>query len=307
MQSNLGFCSQCGAQGEIGNKCEYCGSTISVSKSEGNHSMIESWGDYHLDGFSIANEKVKGSTDISEVQVLRGNRSGKYGLVNKYGNIIIPCINDHLMVYLDYHLCTVSKDYRNAIYDTDGKVVIPFGDANPMGVFVIQNNLIVGYNTIFDLQGNIKVALPSQDRIVLVSELYASTFPEARSLYDIGSGEQLLSKDFRVDKIIDSHLLIVNKVFDGFTRYGIYNCASKEFVLNPEYTSIQEQGYKRYVAKEQYLQENGTTALRTLTFKVNGDNIAIEKDEKQNFQSGSGAGCLLFLLPLLSPLLYFLL
>lgn len=292
MQPDLGFCSQCGAQGEIGTECEYCGSIISDSQLLGNHSMIESWSDYQLDGFSIVCEKLKGYTDVSEVQVLKGNRSGKYGLVNRYGNIVIPCIYDQIMVYLDYHLCTVSIDYKNAIYDTDGNVVIPFGDVNPMGVFVIQNNLIVGYNTIFDLQGNIKVSLPSYDRIVLVSELYASTFPDARCLYDVESGDQLLSREFRIDKIIDTHLLIVNKVFDGFTRYGIYDAVHRKFVLKLEYSSILKQGNKRYVARAQTDQNNGVTQSITLTFSVDKNKVVIQKQDIQNMQTGSGIGCL---------------
>lgn len=306
MLSNLGYCAQCGAQGEIGTKCEYCGSTISAPQLQGNHSMIVSWGDYHLDGFSIVNENAEGNTDFPDFQVIKGDRSGKYGLVDRYGVVRIPCIYDYLKVYLDYNLCSIAKDYRHAMFNTDGQVVVPFGDINPLGVFLISDGLVVGYDTIYDLQGNLKVKLATDSRVILLSNLYASTLSK-RGLYSIEGGEQMLSDDYKVDKIIDTHLVIVNKVFDGFTRYGIYNCASKEFVLDTEFTSIQEQGYKRYVAKAQYSQENGTTAMRTLTLKVNGENIAIEKEEKQNYQTGSGTGCLLFLLPLLSPLLYFLL
>lgn len=302
----LGYCTQCGAQGEIGGKCEYCGSSITTPRPQGNHSMIESWSDYHLDGFSIVDENAEGGSDFPEFQVIKGDRTGKYGLVDRYGIVRIPCIYDYLKVYLDYNLCTIAKDYCHAIYNTNGQAVVPFGDINPLGVFLISDGLAVGYDTIYDLQGNLKVKLTTDSRVILLSNFYASTLNK-RGLYSIESGEQLLSDDYKVDKIIDTHLVIVNKVFDGFTRYGIYNCASKEFELNPEFTSIQEQGYKRYVAKAQYSQENGTTALRTLRFKVNGDNIAIEKEEKQNYQTGSGTGCLLFLLSLLLPLLYFLL
>ena len=305
MLSGLGYCTQCGAQGEIRTKCEYCGSVISAPQPQGNHSMIESWGDYHLDGFSIVDENAEGGSDFPEFQVIKGNRTGKYGLVDRYGIVRIPCIYDYLKVYLDYNLCTIAKDYCHAIYNTNGQAVVPFGDINPLGVFLISDGLAVGYDTIYDLQGNLKVKLTTDSRVILLSNFYASTLNK-RGLYSIESGEQLLSDDYKVDKIIDTHLVIVNKVFDGFTRYGIYSCASKEFELNPEFTSIQEQGYKRYVAKAQYSQENGTTALRTLTFQVNGDNIDIEKEENQNYQTGSGTGCLLFLLPLLSPLLYFL-
>lgn len=306
MLSDLGYCTQCGAQAKVGTKCEYCGSIISAPQPQGYHSMIESWGDYHLDGFSIINENAEGDTDFPEFQVIKGDRTGKYGLIDRYGTVRIPCIYDYLKVYLDYKLCTIAKDYCHAIYNTDGQAVVPFGDINPLGVFIISDGLVVGYDTIYDLQGNLKVKLSTDSRVILLSSLYASTLNK-RGLYSIEGGEQLLSDDYKVDKIIDIHLVIVNKVFDGFTRYGIYNCASKEFILNPEFTSIQEQGYRRYVAKAQYSQENVTTTLRTLTFKVNGDNITIEKEEEQKYQTGSGTGCLLFLLPLLSPLLYFLL
>lgn len=306
MLSNLGYCTQCGAQGEIGTKCEYCGSIISVPQPQGNHSMIESWGDYHLDGFSIVGENAEGYTDFPEFQVIKGDRTGNYGLIDRYGVVRIPCIYDYLKVYLDYNLCTLSKDYRHAVYNTDGQVVIPFGEMNPLGPFLLSDGLIVGYNTIYDIQGNLKIKLSVNNRIILLSDLYASTIKK-RGVYSIESGEKLLSDDYKVDKIIDKHLVIVNKVFNGFTRYGIFDCSSKEFVLKTEFSSIQEQGYKHYVARGQSEQENGSTLSKTLTLAIRDGKLVVEKEEKQNFQTGSGTGCLLLLLPLLSPLLYFLL
>lgn len=306
MLSNLGYCTQCGAQGEIGTKCEYCGSTISAPQPQGNHSMIESWGDYYLDGFSIVSENAEGGTDFPEFQVIKGDRTGNYGLVDRYGVVRIPCIYDYLKVYLDYNLCTLAKDYRHAVYNTDGQVVIPFGEMNPLGAFLFSDGLIVGYNTIYDLQGNLKIKLSVDNRIILLSDLYASTIKK-RGVYSIESGEKLLPDDCKVDKIIDKHLIIVNKVFNGFTRYGIFDCSSKEFVLKTEFSSIQEQGYKHYVARGQSEQENGSTLSRILTLAIHDGKLLVEKEEKQNFQTGSGTGCLLLLLPLISPLLYFLL
>ncbi|MCQ2237788.1 MAG: WG repeat-containing protein [Bacteroidaceae bacterium] len=307
MQSDLGFCTQCGAQGRIGNKCEYCGSTISASRQLGNYSMIESWGDYHFDGFSIVSENVEGNTDFPEFQVIKGDRTGYYGLIDRYGNVRIPCIYDYLMVYLDYNLCSIAKDYRHAIFNTEGQIVVPFEEANPLGLFLILDSLIFGYNTVYDLQGNLKVKLPTNDKIILLSNLYASTI-HSRGLYSLENGEALLSTNYKVEKIIGTHLVIVSKVFDGFTRYGIFNCLSKDFVLKMEYSSIQEHGYKDYIASSFHVLNNGTTKSNTLTFTISSDNrIVVEKEELQTFQTPSGNGCMLLLLLMLSPLLYFFL
>lgn len=305
MLSDLGYCTQCGAQGEIGTKCEYCGSIISAPLPQGNRSMIESWSDYYFAGFSIVSENVEGENDFPEYQVIKGDRTGKYGLVDRYGIVRIPCVYDYLRVYLDYNLCSISKDYRHAIYNTDSQAVVPFGEISPFGVFLISDGLIVGYNTIYDLQGNLKAKLSTDSRVILLSNLYASTLNK-RGLYCIESGEKLLSDDYKVDKIIDKHLVIVNKVFNGFTRYGIFDCASKELVLNTEYSSILEQEYKHYVARGQSEQENGSTLSKTITFAIKNDKLIIEKEDVQKFQT-SGSGCMLMLIPLLSPLLYYLL
>lgn len=267
--------------------------------------MIESWSDYCLAGFSIVSENVEGETDFPEYQVIKGDRTGKYGLVDRYGVVRIPCVYDYLKVYLDYNLCSISKDYRDAIYNTDGQVVVPFGEIHPFGVFLISDGLIVGYDTIYDLQGNLKAKLSTDSRVILLSNLYASTLNK-RGLYSIESGEKLLSDDYKVDKIIDKHLVIVNKVFNGFTRYGIFDCASKELVLNTEYSSILKQEFKHYVARGLSEQENGTTLSKTLTLAIKNEKLIIEKEDVQKFQT-SGSGCMLMLIPLLSPLLYYLL
>lgn len=302
---SLGYCTQCGAQGEIGTKCEYCGSIVSAPQPQGNHSMIESWGDYHLDGFSIVSENVDGDTDFPEFQVIKGDRTGKYGLINRYGTVLIPCIYDYLKVYLDYNLCSIAKDFCHAIYNTEGQIVVPFEEFNPLGLFLISDGLIVGYNTVYDLQGNLKIKLPTNHRIILLSNLYASTI-QKRGLYSLENGETLLSDDYKIDKIIGTHLVIVNKFLDGFIRYGIYDCASKDFALKTEFSSIQEQEYGQYVARSLFDRGDGVTRSKTLTLTILSDDIVIDKEETQNYQT-AGTGCLLLLLPFLSPILYFLL
>lgn len=269
--------------------------------------MIESWKSYSLDGFSIVSENAEGKTDFPEFQVIKGNRTGKFGLVDRYGIVKIPCIYDYLKVYLDYNLCSITRDYRNAIYNTDGQVVVPFEEINPLGVFIISFEHIVGFNTIYDLQGNLKVKLPTDQRVFLLSNLYASTISE-KGLYSTESGEMLLSEEFKVDKMISTHLLIVHKVFDGFTRYGIYDGASNDFVLKMEFSSILEQDYCKYVARSQSTQDNGTTQSKTLTFVVNDNKLEVEREDSQIFHTSSPkAGCLFGLLfSLLLPLvLYF--
>ena len=302
MCSSIGFCNQCGAQGEIGSKCEYCGSTISAPLTQDNHSMIDSWSDYHLDGFSIVSENVEGKTDSLEFQVIKGDRTGLYGVVDRYGVVRIPCIFNYLKLYLDYNLCCVVKDYCNAVLDVDGKAIIPFGEFNPVGLYVISYGLIYGYNTIYDLQGNQKVKLPVDHRVVLLSDLYASTLHQ-KGLYSLETGEQLLSDDYGVNEMIDTHLVIVNKVSDGFTRYGIYDCSTRDFALPVEFTSIQSHGFREYEARAQYTQDERTAKSRMLLLTIQDGKLEIEREDIQQYQTGSGEGCLLvLLLPLLLPL-----
>lgn len=302
MCSGIGFCNQCGAQGKIGTICEYCGATISAPTPSGSHSVIESWSDYHLDGFSIVDDRLEGNTDFPEFQVIKGDRTGLYGVVDRFGVVRIPCIYNYLKVYLDYNLCCVGKDYRNAVLDVEGKVIIPFGEFNPVGVYMISYGLIYGYNTIYDLQGNQKVKLPVNSRVVLLSDLYASTL-QKKGLYSLETGEPLLTDDYGVDEIIDTHLVIVNKVLDGFTRYGIYDCSTRDFALPIEYTSIQYIGFGKYEARAQYTQDERTTKSRMLLLTIQDGKLEIEKEDIQQYQTGSGDGCLfVLLLPLLLPL-----
>lgn len=307
MCSSIGICKQCGAQGEIGKKCDYCGITISVPLPSGNHSMIESWSDYHLDGFTIVDDRVEGNTDFPEFQVIKGDRTGYYGMIDRYGIIRIPCIYDYLKVYLDYDLCSVVKDLRNCILSTDGQEVIPFGEMNPLGMYTISHGFICGYNTIYDLQGNLKIQIPVDCRIVLMSNLYASTL-QLKGLYSLETGEILLGDEYGVDEIIDTDLIIVNKVSDGYTRYGIYDGNTKSFALSIEFTSIQYQGLGKYEARAQQIQEDRTTKSRMLLLSIQDGKIEIEREDIQQYQTSS-AGCLLALLAplLLSFALFYLL
>lgn len=303
---DLGVCMQCGAKGEIGSKCEYCGSIISAPRTQGNHSMIETYNEYQLDGFSIVDDKVEGNTDFPEFQVIQGNKTGYYGMVDRYGVVRIPCIYDYIKVYLDNNLCAITKDHRNAVYNTDGEVVIPFGEINPLGAFFISDGLIVGYNSVYDLQGNLKIQLPTNKRIVLLSERYATTL-QKQGVYSLESCETLLDDSYKVDKIIDTHLIIVNKAFNGFTRYGIYDCKSQAFVLDTEFTSVLQLEYNKYEARSQSEQNDGSTKSRTLILVINDGKIEIEREDIQTYQTGAGIGCMLLLLPLLLPILYFIL
>lgn len=306
MYSSIGFCTQCGAQGEIGATCEYCGSMITTPLPYGNHSMIDSWSDYRLDGFSIVSENVIGDTDFPEFQVVKGDRTEKMGLIDRYGAFRIPCIYDHLNVYLDYNLCSVVKDNCNGVYNTDGHVIIPFGKTNPLGIYIISNELIVGYNTVYDLQGNQRVLLPTDDRVVLVSNLYATTL-EKRGLYSLETGDKILSDDYKIDELIDTHLIIASKMTDGFTRYGIYDCISKDFALPIEFTSIQSQTCGKYEARAQYTQGERCVKSKTLILTIKEGMLKIEREDIQSFQKDNGPGCLLFLLsPIFLILLYLL-
>lgn len=309
MQSDIGFCSQCGAQGAVGAKCEYCGSTIVAPHNiqDESHSMSQSWSDFHLDGFLLVPENIEGESDCPDFYVIEGKKTGNQGLINRYGEIVVPCIYDYLKIYLDYELCCAYKDYRHGVIGVDGHIVIPFDEENPLGIYVISDNCIVGYNRIFDLHGNLKIELPSDDRIVSLTESYATTYPDNKGLFSVESGELLLPQEYRIDKVINYSLFLVNKVTDGFTRYGLFNPQTKEFVLPVEYLSIQYQESGSYVAKLKSVLDNRITTMSTLTFKTIDGDIVIEKEEKQNFQTANSPGCLLLLLPLLSPLLYFFL
>ena len=268
--------------------------------------MIVSWRDYHLDGFSIVDDSVEGNTDIPEFQVIKGDRTGYYGLVDRYGVVRIPCIYDYLKVYLDYNLCSVVKDFRNAILTTDGQAIIPFGEISPLGMYTILHNLICGYDTIYDLQGNLKIQLPADDRVILISDLYASTL-QSKGLYCLATGEILLGNEYGVDKIINTHLIIVNKVTNGFTRYGIYDCSTKSFVLPIEFTSIQYLSLGKYEARAQSNNEDGTVKSRMLLLSIQDGKLVTEREDIQQYQN-SGTGCLLvLLLPLLLPLAFYLL
>ena len=261
----------------------------------------------YIVAFSIVDDGVEGNTDIPEFQVIKGDRTGFYGMVDRYGVVIIPCIYDFLKVYIDYNLCSVVKDFRNAILTTDGQTVIPFGEINPLGMFTISHSLVCGYNTIYDLQGNLKIQLAADDRVILLSDLYASTL-RGKGLYSLDTGEILLNDEYVADKIIDTHLIIVNKVTNGFTRYGVYDCCTKSFALPIEFTSIQYLSLGKYEARAQYKQECGTTKSRMLLFSIQAGTLEVEREDAQQYQI-SGTGCLLMLLlPLLLPiaLLYLL-
>lgn len=313
MLTSIGICSQCGASGEVGSKCEYCGSTI-VTASHNNtqdegHSMMESWGDFRLDGFSLVHDNLKGETDSPDYYVIEGNRTGNQGLIDRYGNFTIPCIYDRINAYLDYGICCVSKNCQHGVIDFDGNTVIPLCGNISEDLFVVQYGMIVGFNSVYDIRGNLKIQLPSGSRILLLSSNIATTYPKCKGLYDLNTGELLLSLEYKIERNIGNDLYLVNKFNGGVTRYGIYKPETKEFLFPTEYLSIQYQENRLYVARLQSVQNDATTGMRTITFSVRGNEIKIEKEEEQTFQTGSGAGCMLTLLIVLTlPIsLFFLL
>lgn len=274
---------------------------ISAPVSQGNLSSYESWSDYDLDAFTFENENIIGDTDSPEFQVISDDRTGKFGLIDQYEVIKMPCIYDHFNMYLEYDRCCVAKDGRNAVFNTNGQVIIPFGKINPLERYSISNNLIVGYNSVYDLQGNLKILLPTDVKVVLLSQLYATT-SQYRGLYSLEAGKPLLKDEYNVNEVIDTHLIIVSKMNDGFTHYGIYDCISKDFVLPIEFTSIQSQKMGKYEARALYAQEERTVKSKTLILSVKDGKLDTEREDIQQYQT-AGTGCILVLLvPLLLPL-----
>lgn len=294
MCSCLGQCSQCGAQGVVGSQCEYCGSTITVLHSplgEG-HSMIQSWDDLHLDGFKIIHDNCKGYTDFPKYQVVEGIRTGKQGLINANGIFVVPCIYDILMADLDSEVCCVSKGGQYGVISCAGDTIIPLCGCKYEDVFVVQHKLIVGFNTIYDLSGNLLIRIPSEERIMLLSSDFVTTYPHHHGLYRVNGGEMILPAEYSVVKCLSSCLFLVSKFTEGVTRYGVYNAESNSFILKTEYLSIQNRSNGQYEARLQRIKENGASEVKTLIFCIKGSDVLIEKEENQTFQTGAGTGCL---------------
>ena len=139
--------------------------------------------------------------------------------------------------------------------------------------------------------------------ILKIKDIAKTKTLQQKGLYSLGTGEQLLSDDYGVNEMIDTHLVIVNKVSDGFTRYGIYDCSTRDFALPVEFTSIQSHGFREYEARAQYTQDEITTKSRMLLLTIQDGKLEIEREDVQHYQTSSGNGCLLvLLLPLLLPL-----
>ena len=298
MRTGLGVCSQCGAQGTIGNRCEYCGSTITAphnSHGEGN-SKIQSWDSFHLDGFTLVYDNCVGDTDFPSYQVVEGIRTGKQGLIDINGCFVIPCVYDELIAYLDYEICCIDKDNQYGVITFTGENIIPLSECTQEESFKVQFNLILGENSIYDINGNLLAHIPSSERIILLSPSLATTDSHGHGIYSIDRGEFILPTEYSVIKMYRENLFLVSKFIDGATRFGVYNTESNTFVLRTEYSSIQYRDNGRYEAKLQSILDNGTTEMKTITFCIKENEIYIEKEEQQTFQTGSSNGCMFVVL-----------
>ncbi len=298
MRTSLGICSQCGAQGTIGTRCEYCGSTIAAlhdSHGEGN-SMIQSWDAFHLDGFTLVYDNCIGDTDFPSHQVVEGIRTGKQGLIDINGDFVIPCIYDELIAYLDYEICCVDRDSQYGVISFTGETIIPLSECAQDELFDVQFNLIVGEDMIYDVNGNIIAHIPSSERVILLSPSLATTGSHGHGIYSINRGEFILSTEYSVIKMYSDNLFLVSKFTDGATRFGVYNTESNTFSLETKYSSIQYRDNGRYEAKLQNILDNGITEMKTITFCIKENDIYIEKEEQQTFQTGSSNGCMFIVL-----------
>ena len=126
MLADIGICPNCGASGKIGVSCEYCASIIASANCENNESRsVISWSDFRLDGFTLVHKRVIGNVDFPEYYVIEGDRTGKQGLISIYGKVVIPCVYDYVIDYLDYNLCSVVKSGQTGVSDFNGKPIIP--------------------------------------------------------------------------------------------------------------------------------------------------------------------------------------
>ena len=281
MRTGLGICSQCGAQGTIGTKCEYCGSTITVSHNshgEGNF-MTQSWDSFHLDGFIIVQDKCIGETDCPSYQVVEGIRTEKQGLIDTNGVFVVPCIYDELTAYLDYEVCCVNRDDQYGVVSFSGETIIPLSGYGQEDFYVIQHGLIVGFNTVYDINGTLITRFQSDERIMLLSPSLATTYPNGHGIYRIYGGRMALPSDYSIVKMYSDNLFLVSKSSNGATRYGVYNTDSNTFSLSTDFLSIQYRDNGRYEAKLQNISDNGVTEMKTLTFLIKEGDIFILAQE----------------------------
>lgn len=276
MLNDVVLCSQCGARGVVGSTCEYCGSTIisQNNKQEEGHSVIESWSELHLDGYSLVDENTIGECDFPEYYVARGNRTGKQGLINRNGIFVIPCIYDEVMAYLDYDVCCVRKN---------------------------------GESEVIDFEGNSIIA--SSQGIRLLSRDYATTLSGDQGLYDLKEEKQILSFDYRIIQSLEDDLFIVQKFVQGENLHGIYDARTGTFLLETECVSIQIQENRSFVAHIKTLQDSSFTSIKVLTFSIKDKSVVIEKEEIRTYKTASSSsGCMsVFLIIMLQISLYLLL
>jgi len=253
--------------------------------------MIQSWDSFHHDGFTIVHDNCIGETDCPSYQVVEGIRTGKQGLIDVNGVFTVPCIYDELTAYLDYEICCVNVDDQYGVISFKGETIIPLSGYEQEDLFVIQHKFIVGFNLVYDIHGTLITRFQSDERIMLLSQSLATTYPNGHGIYRINDGGIALPSDYSVVKMYCDNLFLVSKFTNGATRYGVYNTDSNRFSLRTEFLSIQYRDNGRYEARLQTILDNGVTEMKTLTFFIKDSDIFIEKEEKQSFQTGSGNGC----------------
>lgn len=95
--------------------------------------------------------------DFEKNTLVRVEKDNKYGFMDKTGEIIVPIEYDHVSVHLEHGLAVIVKNQQSALINDKGKILIPFD--NHEIISIISNDRVIikkdNKYSVNDSQGNI--------------------------------------------------------------------------------------------------------------------------------------------------------
>lgn len=304
MPHTIGICSHCGASGEVGTQCKYCGSIISTNFISANKSL-QSQSRFDRKRYIVVKDDIIGEKEKSPYIIVKNKDSELFGLIDKTSNeFVIPCLYDSLSYYIEENLCCVEKNFKYGVLDVFNNEVIPLRTSTSDNeCFIIQDGYIVGCNSIYDIKGNIVSSFPDFSPFILGCECVTS-FPGNKGLFDLKTTQTILPSDFVLEHIIDIYCYIVKNNSEVFPKYGIYDIKKRKFLLDTIYSSISEKDTDLYIAQYHTKMQNGKIMSKVVTFSVS-DGFSILNETENIYQDAHRNGCSIMLLILILLIMLF--
>ena len=275
MKKVTALCPNCGAKGNAGNKCEFCGAQIPIPVTEAKKTEDNtpfSWYNVIPHGYKIYENGVKGDYAKSSFMVVEAvEKDTRYfaqqGVIDRHGEFIVDCNKNFITIYTDTYDCSFSDNKYYVMKNLQtGETIYKINKDNAE-VYYVRGN---------DMNDDLG------DKLILIEEK-----------------NQTISSIFDIQK--RKSFTIPSEIYPGNNPSTFGGVHFNE-----------ETGLLDFFKDEE--KTNGEKIRTTWLAKLcNGTIEIIEKKEtklektQKSVNQTTGSGCMLFLIPIIASLLYFLL